>query len=206
LGVHDDYDPMKGVMSLKKGPVSFTRDKNYRVKGRDSEVRLTFDREKLKHRGYKIYPYVDRSVVKHWQDEDPLPQHEARWEAEEVIIGPVKLKDGLTKIEITKDAYDKELNSIKHYEKRIEENEKVKKQLDDGTFRWTLDYWKKTVGVHQTSLDMFEKFIKKAEEELKKDPKWMPRGFADRISNQIKYDKENVQKKKEVLSKVEVMK
>lgn len=204
IGVGDEWHPHKGTLSLKKGWVSFTRDKNYRIRGKDSDVRFSFDPVVLKQKGYKIEPYVDRSVVGNLHDEDKLPQDKARWEAEEMILGPVKLKDGLLKIEVTKDRYDKEQNTLKHFEKELKETEKTIKQLNDGTFKWSVDYWKK----HRfpSSINGFEKFIANAEKELEKDPNWKPKNFETRMNNQLEYQQKYIEELKYLLNKVEVIK
>jgi hypothetical protein len=178
LGQVDDWHPIEGAESLKKGWVSFTRDKNYRIRGsgkHGSNIRLSFDFEKLKQKGYKIEPYVDRSVVGNLHDEDPLPQRDARWEAEEVILGPVKLKDGLIKIEADKDAIDEIKKHIKIFQEYADKAGKTAQELEDGTFKWSLKYW--ATGKPKNQLFMHKKFIAKAKAELKKDPNWKPPRF-----------------------------
>jgi hypothetical protein len=204
LGVIDKWEPIEGVISLKKGWVSFTRDKNYRIRGKDSDIRISFDPIILKQKGYKIQPYVDRSVVGNLHDEDRLPQDKARWEAEEMVLGPIKLKDGMMKIEVTKERYDEEQKIIKRFEESLKDTQKINDQLEDGTFRWTIDFWKKQKGPNGTK--GFEKFIEKAEEELKKDPNWKPKGFEDRIKNQLIRDQEYIDEIKKLLDQVEVLK
>ncbi len=62
IGQQGDYDPTgPGVTSLKGGLVSFTRDKRYRVKGNESDVRFVFDQDILRHY-YRIVPRVATDI------------------------------------------------------------------------------------------------------------------------------------------------
>lgn len=208
LGEGDKWDAINGYTTLKKGPVSFTRDKNYRIRGKSSDVRITVDPIKLQQKGYKIYPYVDRSVINNHHDEAPLPRDQARWEAEERVVGPIKLKDCLVKIEMTKERYDEEMKIAEKFEQEADERLKVAKQVRDGTFRWSVEYWAK--GKHPDNIKNFYEpgsFVDKAKEALKKDPKWVPKNFsAEGLENSAKRDKEYAKQIREVLKQVEILK
>ena len=208
LGVSDNWDPTKGTTSLKKGGVSFTRDKNYRINGKDSDVRFTFDPVKLQQRGYKIYKYVDRWVINNIHDEQPLPPDEARWEAEERLVGPVKLKDGLVKIEITKEAYKQYKETEKIFDDFADKDEKIAKKLKEGTFRWSIDFWRD--GRPDDQIEMFLKpggFVERAKENLAKDPKWLPKNFtAEKFEQAAKHYREDANEIREILKKVEILK
>jgi len=208
LGQSDKWDTMNGTTSLKKGVVSFTRDKNYRIRGKDSDVRFSFDPVILKQKGYKIIPYVDRSVINNIHDEAPLPRDKARWEAEEAIMGPIKLKDGLIKIEMTKDRYQDQEKLADKFEKMYKEVSKTAKEIKDGTFRWSIDYWEKNK--KGMNLDTFYKpggFVDKAKAELEKDPNWMPKGMsADSVEKGAENWKRMADEIKEMLKKVEILK
>lgn len=208
LGVGDKWDPSNGYTTLKKGPISFTRDKNYRIRGKDSDVRITVDPIKLQQNGYKIYPFVDRSVINNHHDEQPLPRDEARWEAEERVIGPIKLKDCLVKIEMTKERYDEEKKLIKKFEEEAKESLKTAKEVVDKNFRWSIEFWER--GKNKENIKDFYKpghFVDKAKAELAKDPMWKPKNFsAENFVNGAKRWQKMADETKEILKKVEILK
>ena len=208
LGVGDKWDSSKGYTSLKKGPISFTRDKNYRIRGKNSDVRITIDPIKLQQKGYKIYPFVDRWVINNHHDEQPLPRDEARWEAEERVIGPIKLKDCLVKIEMTKERYDEEQKLIKRFEDAAEEAKKTAKEVSNKNFRWSIEFWAR--GRNKEELKSFFEpghFVDKAKAELAKDPMWKPKNFsAEKFIQSAKSWQKMADETKEILKQVEVMK
>lgn len=208
LGVGDKWDTRNGYTTLKKGPVYFTRNKNYRIRGKSSDVRITVDPIKLQQKGYKIHPRVDRSVINNHHDEQPLPQAEARWEAEEYVIGPIKLKDCLVKIEMTKDRYDEEEKLIKRFEDRAKELADTAKEVRHKDFRWSIEFWER--GKNKENIKDFYKpghFVDKAKAELAKDPMWRPKNFsAEGFENGSKRDQEMADEIKEILKKVEILK
>ncbi len=206
LGVTDEWDEIHGTKTLKKdGWVSFTRDKNYRIRGKNSTVRFSFNPEILKQRGYKILPYVDRSVVDNYIDQNPLSKSRARFESEEKVKGPIKLTDGLIKIEIIKSEYNKLKNFIKMFKEHKDEALKTAKQIDDGTFKWSIEYWK-SLSPNNTE-DGFSSFILKAKEELKKDPNWVPKKYKSSKSfiETAKNYQELIDKTENVLKRVSIL-
>lgn len=168
------YDPLKGITKFSNGWVSFTRDKNYRIGGkRNSNIRLSFDPIKLQQKGYKIRPYVDRSVVRNATDETSrLPQDEARFEAEEKVKGPIDLKDGLISIEADPSIIKQYEELIEKFKKTKEEHLKIADEVKNGK-KFTIQFYKEqqAPNYHETE------WVKNAEKELEKDPNWKPKWF-----------------------------
>lgn len=173
----DGYDPMKGITKFSNQWVSFTRDRNYRIRERDSNIRLSFDPEKLKQKGYIIKPYVDRSVVINAKDDmqQTLPQRDARFEAEEIIKGPIELKDGLIDIEADPKLIKHYKEIIERWKKQKEEELETAKKIKDG-MKFTIKFFKDEKGPNYSE-EISGEWVKKAEKELEKDPNWKPRWF-----------------------------
>jgi hypothetical protein len=204
----DGYDSMKGITKFSNDYVSFTRDKNYRIRGnRDSNIRLAFDPIKLQQKGYKILPYVDRSVVINARDDEQkaLPQRDARFEAEEIIKGPIDLKDGLIAIEADKEVIKKYKHLIERNEKEIEQHLKIAKDIKNG-MRFTIDFYKKEKGSNYSD-NLHGEWVKKAEQELEKDPDWKPKWFnPERYEKFADGCKDRINEYKKMLSIVKELK
>lgn len=105
IGYGSEYDPIKGYKKLDKRYVSFTRDKNYSIsgKGEDGGIRITYDWDVLRRKGVKTAP--TRGLVGKpggdWHD--VLTGREARYEAEEKVMGPIPFTPeyGLITVEAT---------------------------------------------------------------------------------------------------------
>ena len=115
---------------------SLTRDRHYDnapgsgVVGR--EVRLVFDRDELKNR-YKLKPYADLSVTKDRFGDTTVKGHEARWESEERVRGPISLNDVL-RIEISPKAAKKLAQITKGHQEAIQHGKKRIEMLSKGYF------------------------------------------------------------------------
>jgi hypothetical protein len=115
---------------------SLTRDRHYDnapgsgVVGR--EVRLVFDRDELKNR-YKLKPYADLSVTKDRFGDITVKGHEARWESEERVRGPISLNDVL-RIEISPKAAKKLAQITKGHQEAIQHGKKRIEMLSKGYF------------------------------------------------------------------------
>jgi len=116
-----DFDDF-GVAHISKGDVSFTRDKRYTYKAvRDGAICFVFDQDKLKRKGYKITPFSFS-----FRD-DSL---HGRYESEEVVAGPVFLKDGLLETVISVKTRDKIKESISRLVERISNLGKLRKYIE----------------------------------------------------------------------------
>lgn len=171
IGTVDEYSPTEGPLSLKKGWISFTRDKNYQYQGKQAGgvVGFVFDQDVLRQKGYKMIPYVDRSVVTTVIGGEPLPQDQARFEAEEKVLGPVKLKDGCVSILATKSAIaylEKHLDAMVHWR---DEAAHILQQLENGTFRFSLDM------MGPNASDEQKEYVAK---KLADDPYWKPSRYS----------------------------
>ena len=132
IGHGDDYNPMIGYQSLSPGYVSFSRSKKYRSApgaGR-AEVRFVFDYQALK-RKYRIEPFADGMVV---NGDKFLKGGERRWESEEIVWGPVQIKDGLVRIELLATEAKKIEEIIVNTGAAIVRTTQKIKRLDTGDF------------------------------------------------------------------------
>lgn len=134
IGVTDNFDTIKGHQSVKRGWVSFSRNKSYKAApgATDTEVRLVFLYDKLKQR-YKNAPYADLMVAKSLRDYDFVRGHESRWESEERFMGPIDIKYA-EYIEILKSVYNARINYIKSWKEGLEELGTQREKLNDGYF------------------------------------------------------------------------
>ncbi len=204
----DGYDPLKGITKFSKELISFTRDNNYRIRGKESNVRFVFDIEKLRQKGYKIKPYVDRSVVKNsLEDYSTLNSHEARFEAEEIVRGPIDLKDGLIKIEVDKKYYDEQKKLIDRYSQDILKQEKIADDITSGKLNFSYDVWL-TLDVSKNYDEIGKKnFKEKIEQEKKEKSNWAPKWFTpEKFKSIADFDRRMIKEIEQLLSEVEIIK
>jgi hypothetical protein len=177
---YDLVDIATGKITPKPGYVSFTRDKSYTSapgSRAGAEVRFIFERDAITNR-YKTKPYVDRSVMKNIRDETPLNQHEARWESEEIVYGPVSVKYA-ERIEILKSVYENRMLYLDYWQNSLEKIEEYKEKLNDGLF------W------HQ---------IKQQYQKIEDYPKLSKQKIKSRIENSETNLKQQIEAEKTLLS------
>lgn len=178
LGVIEGWKPTgdRSQEHLVPGWVSFTRDPRYRVKGRDSNVRFTFDLDTLINKGYKIRAskglFVKNVVTEEFPD---LP--EARVEAEEKVWGPVKLKDGLTQIALTRSGHKEVEDSIKRTKEGIANLEKLLKMIRNKDF--SIEAYSLHMGAENLKQQFYQDSWKRMEQKHKEDPSWWPKWFTE---------------------------
>lgn len=178
-----EWDVAKGPYALKKGWVSFTRDKDYAVRGKNEyggSIRLTFDGDKLAAR-YKIQPAVGYFYMNS-KDETMPKGGQRRIEAEEVILGPVYLKHGLVAIEGTPEAVKNINKSRDVYTEHLQSNRLLLEMRQKGiplTFEIYRDH-----GPPAT--------MERVEQKMKNEPNWQPKWFnVDTLSKRCAvYEKE----------------
>lgn len=130
------YGKYTGEMPFP-GPVYFTRSKQYLLApgAGKTTVRLVFDRNKLSQR-HKITPRADLNVATGANTDETLTGSKSRFEAEEVVNGPIPLKDGLVKIEVLKNDFEQfrseYLNNIENDKTRLADLNYQKSQLTKG--------------------------------------------------------------------------
>lgn len=173
LGKTKDWSPTKGTLSIKKGWISFSRNPRYKAApgtGKKADVKFVFDRDKLKHR-YKIEPVADRTVATDMQGRNLVKGKEARWESEEIVLGPVKLKDGLVRIELYPHAKKDLLQTIESFKHNIKHAEERLEMFEKGYFWHQIDKkWKKFENDKQRKVHSKER-INKARDTYKKSLK-----------------------------------
>jgi hypothetical protein len=151
----------EGKLGQNKGGVSFTRDSNFKF---GDMFRLVFDWNKLKIKGYKNRPYA--YPFETYRDSGELLNPVARRiEAEEILKGPIYLKDGLIEIQRTKKAEDELYRYIKSHEENIK------------GINYNIDQIKANVPF---TLELFKKIqpqwidYDKIKDKIEKFPTWRP--------------------------------
>jgi hypothetical protein len=178
------------LVSGGDGWVSFTRDKSYRVNDEDSNVRLTFDADKLKDKGYKFRQFSYNFTS---PEGTLLSPQRRRGEAEEQVKGPVRLKDGSVKIELTQEGKAGAKKDLANYEKYLDTWKRIQSLVAKDEF--TEEAYRLQSGAN------FNKYTwNKMKVRRDSNPKWAPEWFTEEMTAKaVKHAESNIARTKYML-------
>jgi hypothetical protein len=114
---------------LRKGWVSFTRNKRYRyVRSKKDAACLVFDWDELKRHGYRVSPYSYPFPIS--GDDWTRDHSKRRDESEERVLGPVYLKHGCIAIYISPETHEEIKRVIRLIDSQIDDNNKLHKYIE----------------------------------------------------------------------------
>ena len=195
----DSYDPRSGYSGVKNGWVSFTRNKNYRVRGSNVDCRFTFDGDILRNK-YKIRPYADGYMM--IGGDDKPSGDKRRMEAEEVVDGPINLKDGCILIELDKKRHDEIVQMKVDFTKRLANIEDLLPKLKSGKYVYSIEDDERRHGeLDDTKKGLIQKKIAEV-------PGWMPmqRFNADMLDKRKVSYKQTIDDYEMILDNTKVLK